>query len=405
MKILIIHRYFWPDSPNCGNILWEISKHLEKEGHKVKVLTALPSRINFSEEYKISPHEVVNNVVIRRFYLSKETNSKFWRIYNAIKLGILSIFEILDNKYDIVIATSIPPVLGIFFPVLASYISKIRLIYFCMDIHPEIGKISGDFANPLFFKFLKALDNWSCKRASSIIVHSSDMKDSLLERHEGNKYKIDIINNFSIPLIPQIRSKSYFDIGVEKNNLTLIFVGNIGRFQGLEDIINTMASINYRRDIELIIIGEGVMKDKLINLVKNTKANVRFFNYQPLKNIKEAIQQSDMGLVTLRPDIIKYAYPSKTMTYLEQGKPIIACIDNNSELMRTMKDEGYGFGISNNNIKLLSKLLINLADNSLWKINMKQAALKAFQRHFSSGVILNKWSKIIEKKDFISNSK
>ena len=401
MKILIIHRYFWPDSPNCGNILWHISKHFEKEGHKVKVLTAFPSKKNLSVKSKISSYEVVNNVMIRRFYLAKESNGKYQRIYNAFKLGIVSTFEIFNNKYDIIITTSIPPVLGILLPTLASYFSKVRLIHFCMDIHPEIGKISGDFANPFFYKLLQAFDNWACKRASSIIVHSTDMKNSLLKRYESNKYKIDIINNFSIPIKPQSSSKCYFDIGVENNNLTLIFVGNIGRFQGLEDIINIMASISYRRDIELIIIGDGVIKDKLMNQVKIKRANVRFFDYQPLKNIKEAIQQSDIGLVTLIPEFIKYAYPSKTMTYLEQGKPIIACIENESELVKTMKNEGYGFGIPNSNIKLLPKLLINLADDSLWKNNMKQAALNAYQKHFSSEVILKKWSKILKKNNFI----
>ena len=43
MKILLTHRYFWPDSPNCGQILWNLSNHFSSEGHAVEVITSTPS--------------------------------------------------------------------------------------------------------------------------------------------------------------------------------------------------------------------------------------------------------------------------------------------------------------------------------------------------------------------------
>ena len=53
--------------------------------------------------------------------------------------------KILLSNYQIVITTSSPPVLTAFIIALASKIRKIRFIYYCMDINPEIGIISGDF--------------------------------------------------------------------------------------------------------------------------------------------------------------------------------------------------------------------------------------------------------------------
>ena len=35
MKILLVHRYFWPDHPNCGQILWHLTKHLSSLGHTI----------------------------------------------------------------------------------------------------------------------------------------------------------------------------------------------------------------------------------------------------------------------------------------------------------------------------------------------------------------------------------
>ena len=43
MKILLSHRYFWPDTVNCGQILWNLTEHFSSEGHTVEVITSLPS--------------------------------------------------------------------------------------------------------------------------------------------------------------------------------------------------------------------------------------------------------------------------------------------------------------------------------------------------------------------------
>ena len=91
------------------------------------------------------------------------------------------------------------PVLGGFFASIAALITKSRFYYFCMDLYPEVGKISGDFSNPILFKLLEKIDNWNCKNAKSIIVHSSDMKRTLEKRNTNKKLKIEIINNITVP--------------------------------------------------------------------------------------------------------------------------------------------------------------------------------------------------------------
>ena len=193
MKILIVHRYFWPDQANCGQILWNVAKHYQSQGHHIDVLTSLPSRNLFSTKIEKKENEIRENVNIKRINLPNEIGKPLQRILNSIKLGLFTNFLVLQNKYDFIIATSVPPILGGFFSVIASFFAKTRFIYFCMDLYPEIGKLSGDFSNPILYKFLEKIDNWNCKRADSIIVHSLDMKKTLKNRSGGEKFKINII--------------------------------------------------------------------------------------------------------------------------------------------------------------------------------------------------------------------
>jgi glycosyltransferase involved in cell wall biosynthesis len=395
MKILLTHRYFWPDHPNCGQILWHLIQKLASQGHQVDVLTSLPSKDLNSKNIVSQKFQILENIKIERIELNIENKSRIKKIINALKLGFKINFLAIKNEYDIIISTSIPPITGGLFGSLAARICKAKFVYLCMDLYPEVGKISKDFSNPILFSLLEKIDSWSCSNANPVIVHSLDMKNSLLSRRGSNKFKIEIINNFSIPNEILNGSISKINFNPNENELTIIFAGNLGRFQFLDKVIDTMIYLKGRKDIKLVIVGDGSVKKELISKIHNTKANVEFFDQQPLNVVKNMISKVDIGLVSLSPNTYKYGYPSKIMTYLEQGKPIIALLEKESEIVKLMEQNNYGFNISDSNPKNISEFLIKLAENKSWKLKMSQNAKKAYEKYFSTETILSKWSKIL----------
>jgi len=265
-----------------------------------------------------------------------------------------------------------------------------------MDLHPEIAQISGDFSNRLLFRFLRRLDDWSCQQAKPIIVHSGDMQNTLRQRTNGAQYDIQIINNFALPTDPA-SSNAAIDLKIQQNKLTMIYAGNIGRFQGLEMMIDVMVKLKDRSDIELIVMGNGVAKDSLRKRAKSAQANVRFFDHQPIDVAKNAIYQADIGIISLCNGVYQYAFPSKLMAYLEQGKPIIAIVESSSQLACDISKKGYGYSVPFSDMEGLTSLIRDVADNDCWKPIMRQAALCAFTEEFSAKFILNRWSLLFKK--------
>ena len=396
MKILLIHRYFWPDHPNCGQILWHLTQNLASKGHQVDILTSLPSKDLNSKKIVSKKFQIFKNIKIQRIDLSIENKSPLKKLVNGLKLGFKTNLLALKNEYDVIISTTIPPITGGFFAALAAYICKAKFVYFCMDLHPEIGKISKDFSNPILYSILKKIDEWSCKRANPVVVHSLDMKKSLLSRSKNNEFKIEIINNFSIPLEESQELISKINLNTNENGLTIIFAGNLGRFQSLDKVVDAMICLKGRKDIKLVIVGDGIVKADLISKIYNTNANIEFFDQQPLNVVKNMIEKADIGLVSLSADIYKYGYPSKIMTYLEQAKPIITLLEKESEIVKLMHQENYGFNISTLNPKSISKFFIKLKEDKSWKIRMSQNAKKAYEKHFSREEILSKWTKVLQ---------
>jgi glycosyltransferase involved in cell wall biosynthesis len=189
------------------------------------------------------------------------------------------------------------------------------------------------------------------------------MLKSLKQRPDGKKYNIIMMNNFSPKNLKENKIKQSY--ANSKKKLSIIYAGNIGRFQGLETIIDAMALLFYRKDIELTIVGNGVEKEKLEKKAQQKKMNVKFIKYSPIYLTKQIIRKADIGLVSLVPKIYKYAYPSKIATYLEEGKPIICVLEKKSQIVKDILLHGCGFYAKFGDKHSLANLLIRLADNSL----------------------------------------
>ena len=165
----------------------------------------------------------------------------------------------------------------------------------------------------------------------------------------------------------------------------------------MQTIFKTMELIKENKLIELILVGEGSEKIFLKDMAKKTKINVKFIDYlsEPAAQLK--INEADIGLVSLMKDVYKYAYPSKTMSYLEQGKPIIAMIETSSQLSIDMKKNGYGFSIIQDDHVAFANLLTKLSKSNLWRDRMSKNAIKAYKQYYTSDVILKSWSNVVNQ--------
>lgn len=395
-RLLIVHRYYWPDNVACASIMRWVAVNFAREGFLVDVLSSFPSYryMDDSNLETIQQKEIVDDVKIIRLKLPPETGKPFLRVFNALRLGTAILFYSIKNRYDAIIVTSIPPVLGGVWGAIAAKIIRSKFLYYCMDIHPEVGRVSGDFSNRLLYKTLLNIDIWTCSVAAPVLVHSVDMRDALLSRPGMSGSKIEILNNFSLPS-ESLSNVEMVDLKSANNNLTVIYTGNIGRFQGLEDVIDAMGLISDRKDIMLVIMGDGVAKKELIDRVHENGSNVFFFGYMSIDVAKDAIRQADIGLVTLVEEMYKYAYPSKTMAYLEQGRPIIAAIEEESELAINLKIRDYGFSVTQGDSSGMARLLLKLADDKTWKEHMNTNALKVFQSDYDPEVVLERWIRVL----------
>ena len=213
-----------------------------------------------------------------------------------------------------------------------------RFVYFLQDIYPEIGLHTNMVKEGALSRLLRSIDTWTLNRSDAVVTLSEDMADVVRARGAAPK-RLVVINNFAA-----VTSESA-DRPARSGPARFVFAGNIGRFQYLEELVEAFASIDPAVAV-LEFLGEGRAKAGLQRVVAQRGiATVRFHKALPVASAFEFMRGCDVGVVSLAPGLIRYAYPSKTFTYLAAGLPLLALVENDSELARETRARHIGLAV------------------------------------------------------------
>ena len=399
LRILAIHRYYWPDTPPYASMLRSIVARWAGEGHRVEVLSTQPSYKPGAGIPRQPAVEQLDRVRVCRLSLPMEAGRPIIRIFNLVlfSLAILR-YALIRGKFDVIMASTAPPVFIGAAARLAARLTGAKFIYHCMDIHPEIGRISGEFSNPLLFSGLQRIDAKSCRVAARVVVLSRDMAEVIRTRKHCRDAKVEIINNFNLPSFESVgQGEVPAELTKDDGVFRLLFAGNLGRFQGLETVIDAMHYLSDLPNVELVFMGEGKAVDSLRQRAADLHGGkVKFFPHQPVDFARAVIRSADLCLVSLMPGIFRYAFPSKTMAYLGEGRPLLVSVEPESELAEFVRNNQIGVTVIPGDVIGIADTIRALVGDIPGQREMVVRARAAGDAYFSEPVVLDRWSKLME---------
>lgn len=400
MKILLIHRWFWPDAPPYASMLRSIATQLAADGHDVTVLTAPPSYTKATAAMKMPRVQQLDGVTVKRCRLLPESKGNWpLRALNMLLFMFAITRQILfrkaENKYEVVMASTMPPVLVAATARVCARKRGGSFIYHMMDIYPEIALTSDMAKDSWFTRWLASVDRRNCELASRVVVLSTDMRDALAARGLVTN-NVEVLNNFQLE---SFTGEGSMPEGLEKPKgcFRLLFAGNIGRFQGLETAIDAVALLDDIPDLRFELLGDGAGRGALEELAgERLNQRIFFHGYQPIENAVHVLATADLCLIALNPNIFRYAYPSKTMTYLGVGAPLLLVIESESELAQMVEEEEVGYHAPQGDPQELAKV-IRLAVSERQDLDQKrQRARFLAEREFTAKTVLPRWSRLFE---------
>lgn len=407
MKALFFYQHFWPDSPPYANMLRTISSHFAHSGHEVSVLTAQPSYKVGDRAAKSPGFERLDNVSVRRLSLLpgsasipllRVVSKATWPLRAACYLLGQAL---LNRRQEVIVAATIPPVANGLFGLIAARLTGAKFVYHLQDIYPEIGAVGGLWSEKSYkHRLLRWFDTFVCKRANQCIVLSSDMANTLMDRGV-KKASISIINNFMLASFSgqSIETPPISETKVDSAaTLRVVFAGNLGRFQGLESMLQAFTDATQENNVqmELHFIGEGAAEETLKTSAEGLH-NIFFHGHHPFEEACRLMATFDAGIVSIQPDVYRYAYPSKTLTYLGLGLPLLALVEPESELATSIAKDKLGVAVSNTSHESLVNGFMGIATYLQTDSNNRQRIETLTNDSSSSTAVMGKWDSVFKE--------
>lgn len=341
MKILLTHRFFWPDTAPYAAFLPVIGDALAEAGHEVHTFSSIPS---YRESSVYSPRrENLGRLNVHRIWvLSREKSHIFKRLANVVLYCAGLFLEVLRQRPHVVTASTFPPVAAAWCASLAARMVGARFVYHIQDIHPEVSIFSGGaLGRGLPMRILRWLDNQILMRSSAIIVLSNDMADTLRARHLG-ELPIHVINNLSMDAGSGETVLPPAEMRKTEGKRRVIFAGNLGRFQRLPLLAEGVSKLfDKHPELELFFLGDGALFAEL-KARWGAHAQVYFAGFMPFDQARILIEEADIGLVALSAGMYRAAYPSKVLSYAALGVPMLALVESESDLAKALRHAGVG---------------------------------------------------------------
>jgi glycosyltransferase involved in cell wall biosynthesis len=398
MRILAIYRHYVPDTAPYARILRTIVEHWAATGNEVTVFTAQPSYNDVRQPCQ-PWRQTSGGVEVRRVRLLPER--KRWRTARALNFAWFLLRAIAHvvfaKKYDLVVTNSHPPVLmGCALRVIHAWRGT-PFIYHCQDLHPEAAVVGGDLTKGRLYQRLLRWDTAACLAARRVVVLSKDMADTLLARGVPHE-RISIINNPPLAIYCAERPTLPSPLGECTDTVRFLFAGNLGRFQALERLLAAAKLAAGRVPVQLIFMGEGSAKPELVELARELLGRrIVFVPHQPVETALAAMRACDYGVVSLRPDMYRFAYPSKSMMYWSAGRPVIALIEPESELAQTVQLHGLGYVAAARSVSGIAETLIKaVVERRHWTAERRLHIEQVCRDLFGECRMLARWDELVQ---------
>ncbi|EPZ60474.1 glycosyl transferases group 1 family protein [[Clostridium] sordellii VPI 9048] len=324
-------------------------QEMKSRGHAVYVVT--PVERKYNQDTSLMKINGLNILKVKTGNIQKVNKlEKGISTLMLEKQFIKSIDKYLSSmKFDLIVYST-PPIT---FSNAVNHIKKrdgAKTYLMLKDIFPQ-NAVDIDMMKKegVLYKFFRRKEISLYNISDYIGCMSQGNVDFLLKHNDFiDKNKVEILPNTVTPLniesfkkeeINKIRSK----YNVPINKKVLVYGGNLGKPQGIDFIIDCIKENEKRDNTFFVIVGSGTDYKKISSFIKeNSIKNTIIYPYMPKEDYDKLVKACDIGLVFLDKRFTIPNIPSRILTYMEFGMPIIAATDKNTDLNQIIENGKFG---------------------------------------------------------------
>lgn len=358
MKVLKLTPYYAPERISSSHLTADMEKAYVDAGIISEIYAPMPTRGVSKEErnaYKKIKYEekADGKILVHRFSMFREGRNPIGRALRYVLVNLVHYHKGVHAKdIDVIVAGSTPPTQGVLCAKVAKKLSKkykrpVSFIFSLQDMFPESLVNTGLCKeSSVLYKIGEKISDYTYRHATHIRVISDSMKETLIKKGIPAE-KITVIYNWidTEATVPVDRKDNplFDELGLPRDKFYLTYAGNLGNSQNVDILLDCAAALKDHEDIRFVIFGGGSEKEKFEKKIADSGlTNIQLFPLQPMERVSQVYSLGDASFVTCKKGVGVGAFPSKAVSILATGTPVIASFDLDSDLCRIVTKSEVG---------------------------------------------------------------
>jgi colanic acid biosynthesis glycosyl transferase WcaI len=249
------------------------------------------------------------------------------RLVQELRLGVELVRHVRAVRPDVALMSNVQvPTLVVF--ALAMMVTRTPWVLWHQDVYAVAvrcfagGKLSRGFR--AVAAAFEVAERWCSRRSSAIVA----IADCFVPVHAawGTADKVTVIPNWA-PLDEIVRGERKNDWAVAHeldDTLTLLYSGTLGLKHDPALLVLLAQQVREAgRDVRLVVVNEGPAVALLRAEAERLAVPVTLLPFQPYEQLSEVLATGDVLVVLLDQQAGAFSVPSKTLSYLCAGRPVL----------------------------------------------------------------------------------
>ncbi len=388
MRLLILTQYYPPEVGAAQLRLSAFARQLQRRGHHVEVVTALPNYptgvLAKGDRHVIARREMRDGIRVTRMWLYPAAGTGAGRLVGYLTFAATALTGgFAARRADVIFVESPPLFLGLTGWLLARRFDA-RVVLNVSDLWPDSVRELGLMSRGPWLWMAERLEAWLYDRADAVTAVTSGIHECLVVTKQVHPSKVLFLPN-------GVDTDTFRPIGTPSTTggrPTFVFAGNHGIAQGLDVIVQ---AARLAPDIDFKLIGGGSDKARIQGEAQRLDTtNVQFVPTMPAAAVARAYASAAGGLVTLRRShLMAGARPAKLLAVMACGRPVI--YSGEGEGANIVLEAKAGLVVPPEDPGALAEAARKLAGDPLRAQECGENGRKYVERHHAWPALVDSW--------------
>lgn len=303
----------------------QLSRELSRRGHDVTHAWC-DAYVSGHGRLEAGPGETVrfSPVSVGRS-IAKTSYAK--RSLQEVRLGLDLLTFVRRTRPDVVLVANTPIPMMVMLTAML-WLRRTPWVLWHQDVQAvAVARLAGNKLSPIFSVLARVLqwgERWSSRRAAAIVVITEAFRG--VHAEWGTADKVTVIPNWA-PLdeiSPRERDNDWAVTHGLDDEPTLLYAGTLGLKHDPELLVALAAEVRAQgTPVRLVVVNEGPAEPIVRAAAARLSVPLTLLPFQSYADLPDVLASGDILVVLLEQDAGEFSVPSKTLSYLAAGRPVL----------------------------------------------------------------------------------